>query len=110
MLLRRTPRLIVATRLLRKGRDAREKRAGVSGTAGGPFLWYHARDLGLRLVTLDLLLESLDFVPGFQPSTHDTKIELFHENEILVHVEEYFPGNLLLFEDIAVLRLDPDFT
>lgn len=109
MLLRRTPRWMVAARLLRKGRDAREKRAGLSGTAGGPFLWYQARDLRLWLETLDLLLKSLDFVPGFQASTHDTKVELFHEKKILVHVEEHLTGNLLLLEDLAVLRLDTDF-
>jgi hypothetical protein len=50
--------------------------------AGGGAPW-----LLLLLDTLDLLLESLDFVPRLQPTTHDAKVKLLHKEKILIHVQ-----------------------
>ena len=47
-------------------------------------------------------------MPGFQAAAHHAKIKLFHEQEILVHVQEYITGDLLLLEDVAMLLIDAD--
>lgn len=58
--------------------------------------------------TLDFFLESFNFVPGFQPPTHNAKVEFLHKDKILVHVEKYVTGDLLLFKDVTVFRVDPE--
>jgi hypothetical protein len=64
----------------------------------------------LLFETLDLLLESLDFVPRLQPTTHDAEVKLLHKEKILIHVQYHITGYLLLLEYIAVFRLDSQFT
>src|ERR1700712_5430643 len=52
------------------------------------------------------ILEIPDFVPCLETAAHQPKVELLHMNERLVHVQQNVPGNLLLFKDIAMLRIN----
>lgn len=79
----------------------------MAGTTGGPLL-RRLRMGRLRMKSLDFFLESFDFVPGFQAPTHNAKVEFLHKDKILVHVEKYITGDLLLFEDVTVFRVDPE--
>lgn len=64
----------------------------------------------LRIKAFNLFLKGLDLVPGFQAAAHDTKIELFHEDEILVHIKEDVSSNLLLFKDVAMFAVDANIS
>jgi hypothetical protein len=74
-------------------RDAGKKRASVASTAERSFFRRRriaggrAPLLLLLFETLDLLLESLDFVPRLQPTTHDAEVKLLHKEKILIHVQ-----------------------
>lgn len=54
------------------------------------------------LDALEFLLERLDFMPGLQPSPHDAKVKLLHENELLIHFQQNIPSDFLLLENFAV--------
>src|SRR5690348_10063928 len=69
-----------------KVRDTGKKRASMAGTAERSF-FRRRRIAGARapllllFETLDLLLESLDFVPRLQPTTHDAEVKLLHKEK-----------------------------
>jgi hypothetical protein len=60
--------------------------------------------------TPDFFLECLDLVPGLEPFAHNTKVELLHENEILVHIKEHITCDFLFLENFAVFGIHSELS
>ena len=69
------------------------------------FRWMQTAPLR-GFTTSNVSLEISDLVPGLQALAHNAKVEFFHLNKGLVHVQQNFTRDLLLLEDVAVLGIN----